>query len=73
MDSVDLQQGIFEEEGLKMLEQWEKEGTSLILGEEKAAILVEANDAANVLDLNTTLEEPLKKTAHKNQYDSFFE
>ena len=32
MDSVDLQNGVFEEEGLKMLEKWEKEGTSLILG-----------------------------------------
>lgn len=73
MDSVDLQQGIFEEEGLKMLEQWEKEGVSLILGEEKAAILTEANDAANVLDLNTKVKEPAKRVAHKNQYDSFFE
>jgi hypothetical protein len=73
MDSVDLQQGIFEEEGLKMLEQWEKEGVSLILGEEKAAILTEANDTANVLDLNTKVVEPAKRAAHKNQYDSFFE
>ncbi|HJW28125.1 MAG TPA: hypothetical protein VJ508_02620, partial [Saprospiraceae bacterium] len=31
MKSVDLQNGIFEEEGLKMLEKWEKEGVSSIL------------------------------------------
>ena len=35
MDSVDLQNGVFEEEGMKMLEKWEKEGVSLILGNEK--------------------------------------
>ncbi|MDX1940298.1 MAG: hypothetical protein SFU99_07090, partial [Saprospiraceae bacterium] len=43
MDSVDLQNGIFEEEGLKMLEKWEKEGVSLILGEEKQNLLLQAN------------------------------
>jgi phage shock protein A len=32
MDSVDLQNGVFEEEGLKMLEKWEKESTLLLLG-----------------------------------------
>ncbi len=73
MDSVDLQQGIFEEEGLKMLEQWEKEGVSLILGEEKAAILTEANDENRVLDLNKPVKETIRKSTHKNQYDSFFE
>lgn len=35
MDSVDLQNGVFEEEGLKMLEQWEKESTLMLLGEGK--------------------------------------
>ena len=35
MNSVDLQNGIFEEEGLKMLEKWEKEGVSAILGSQK--------------------------------------
>ena len=32
MDSVDLQNGIFEEEGLKMLEEYEKKSTLLLLG-----------------------------------------
>lgn len=73
MDSVDLQEGIFEEEGLKMLEQWEKEGVSLILGEEKEHILTEANDDTKVLDLNDAQPGVLKKAAHKNQYDSFFD
>lgn len=31
MDSIDLQNGIFEEEGLKMLEKWEKESTLMLM------------------------------------------
>lgn len=73
MDSVDLQNGIFEEEGLKMLEKWEKEGVSLILGEEKQNLLVQANDDADVLDLDSPIQEPIRQTGHRNQYDNFFE
>ncbi len=73
MDSVDLQNGIFEEEGLKMLEKWEKEGVSLILGEEKDHLLLKANDEKDVLDLNQPVKERVKDPAHRNQYDSFFE
>lgn len=71
MNSIDLQNGIFEEEGLKMLEKWENEGTSLLLGDEKLTLLDEANDEGNVLDLN----QPIKITHehHGNQYDSFFD
>ena len=39
MESVDLQNGVFEEEGLKMLEQWEKESTLMLLGEGKTDVL----------------------------------
>ena len=34
MKSIDLQNGVFEEEGLKMLEKWEGEGVSKLLGSE---------------------------------------
>lgn len=73
MDSVDLQNGIFEEEGLKMLEKWEKEGVSLILGEEKENLLESANTESDVLDLNAPIKEPVREPGHRNQYDSFFE
>ncbi|HMO38664.1 MAG TPA: hypothetical protein PKC76_07240 [Saprospiraceae bacterium] len=73
MNSVDLQNGIFEEEGLKMLEKWEREGVSLILGEEKQNLLLQANDDKDVLDLNAPVKERVKDPAHKNQYDSFFD
>lgn len=73
MDSIDLQNGIFEEEGLKMLEKWEKEGVSLILGEEKQNLLLKANDEDEVLDLDQPIKEPVREAGHRNQYDSFFE
>ncbi len=73
MDSVDLQNGIFEEEGLKMLEKWEKEGVSLLLGNEKETLLLQANNDKDVLDLNAPVKERVKDPAHRNQYDSFFE
>lgn len=34
MESVDLQSGIFEEQGLKMLEEWEKNSSIMLLGGE---------------------------------------
>jgi hypothetical protein len=73
MQSVDLQNGVFEEEGLKMLEQWEKEGASLLLGAEKETLLMEAHDDSKVLDLNAPVKERARAEAHRNQYDSFFE
>ncbi len=73
MRSVDLQNGIFEEEGLKMLERWEKEGVSSILGEQKQVLLNEAEDESNILDLNAPIKRPEKVEMRKNQYDTFFE
>ncbi|MEM8908604.1 MAG: hypothetical protein AAGD05_12205, partial [Bacteroidota bacterium] len=73
MDSVDLQNGVFEEEGLKMLEKWESEGVSLLLGAEKESLVLDALDDNNVLDLNQPVQRKVKVDGHTNQYDSFFE
>ncbi|MFT5833639.1 MAG: hypothetical protein ACI97N_001267, partial [Cognaticolwellia sp.] len=54
------------------LEKWEKEGTSLLLGEEKENLLLDANNDMSTLDLNA----PIKKAAeipHDNQYNKFFD
>ncbi|MCB0667896.1 MAG: hypothetical protein KDC80_18845 [Saprospiraceae bacterium] len=72
MSSVDLQNGVFEEEGLKMLEKWEKEGVSLLLGKEKDTLILEAADEKNVLDLSEPIKKPVR-VGHTNQYDDFFE
>jgi hypothetical protein len=73
MNSVDLQNGVFEEEGLRMLEKWENEGVSLLLGEQKQSLLMAANNDSDVLDLNTPIKKAERVQGHKNQYDSFFE
>ncbi len=73
MRSVDLQNGIFEEEGLRMLEKWEKEGVSSILGGQKESLLKAAEDESNVLDINAPLRRPEKVEMRRNQYDTFFE
>ncbi len=72
MDSIDLQNGVFEEEGLEMLEKWEKESFSKLLGTEKQTLLQQANDDSETLDLNEPVKVP-ERMGHKNQYDSFFE
>ncbi len=69
MQSVDLQNGVFEEEGLKMLEKWEKEGTSLLLGNDKESLL----HSEETLDLNAPVQKPQRADGHQNQYDSFFD
>jgi hypothetical protein len=66
MDSVDLQNGIFEEEGLKMLEQWEEKSTMMLLGDGK--------EKTGSLDLNSKVARPEKQARGENtSYDNLFE
>lgn len=67
MSSVDLQNGVFEEEGLKMLEKWESQGVSKILGHEKDVLV--AKDKPLVLDQNPAMKETV---LNNNPYDDFF-
>ncbi len=72
MQSIDLQNGVFEEEGLKMLEKWENEGVSILLGKDKQTIIDQTNQAEEVMELKTPqFEEPVK-VGRTNQYDDFF-
>ncbi|MBP6812436.1 MAG: hypothetical protein KA138_12995 [Saprospiraceae bacterium] len=73
MDSIDLQNGVFEEEGVQMLEKWEKEGVSFLLGKEKSSIIAKSENPKEILDLNTPLKLPSKEARGGNQYDSFFD
>ena len=67
MSSVDLQNGMFEEEGIKMVEKWEKDGVSKLLGKEKDLLV--AGDKTLVLDS----ERPERQTVDQNNpYDDFF-
>lgn len=71
MDSIDLQNGVFEEEGMRMLEQWEKESTLMLLGGKKG-------HSFDNLDLNN-LPQPEKRQIESggkstdNKYDQLFE
>lgn len=68
MNSIDLQQGVFEDEGLQMLEKWEKESTLM---------LMEGGQSSNeTLDLNTPVRRAEKRTQGRggdNSYENFFE
>ncbi|MBP7184607.1 MAG: hypothetical protein KBA06_03785, partial [Saprospiraceae bacterium] len=70
MKSIDLQNGVFEEEGLAMLDKWEKEGFSVLLGDDKDKIISNKED---YLDINQPIKKPEKVDNHINQYDSFFD
>jgi phage shock protein A len=71
MDSIDLQNGVYEEKGLEMLEQWEKEGMSLLLGDDKTLLLTQGNSGVPPLDI----EEPLPKgkKSDTSPYNNLFE
>jgi len=72
MSSIDLQKGIFEEKGLELLEKWEKQGESLLLGQEKKNFLEESDLTNDDLKLP---EMPVKKEKRNQstQYDAFFD
>jgi hypothetical protein len=72
MQSIDLQNGVFEEEGLKMLEKWEKEGSSILLGKDKQRIIEETKAEDQIMELSSPdLKEP-ELLGRTNQYDQFF-
>lgn len=67
MDSIDLQNGVFEDEGMQMLEKWEKESTMMLMGDK--------SQKSETLDLNQQRPEieVLTDQPKKNNYDDFFE
>ncbi len=73
MNSIDIQNGIFEEKGLKLLEKWENDSDYLLLGGEKEDLLSSASDEGDVLDLSEPIKKPIREENHRNQYDSFFD
>ncbi len=73
MNSIDIQNGVFEEKGLQLLKKWEYESDSLLLGGEKENLLLNSLDNDNILDLNEPVQKPIREENHKNQYDSFFD
>ncbi|OWY24138.1 hypothetical protein C7N43_16095 [Sphingobacteriales bacterium UPWRP_1] len=73
MSSIDLQNGVFEEKGLEMLDKWEKEGTSFLLGADKKKIIDEANTDSAVLDLDAPISSAKHEKGEKGQYSDLFD
>lgn len=79
MDSVDLQNGVFEEEGLKMLEKWEQESTLLLMGDHKNTTLLNSGlNSSDTLDLNQPTARPERQerssgSSSGNSYENLFD
>ncbi len=75
MDSIDLQNGVYEEKGLDMLEKWEKEGISFLLGDEKQLLIEEGNRSRSYLDIDAPLPSTHNRNTRNgdNQYSKLFD
>lgn len=65
MNSVDLQNGVFEEQGMKMLEEWEKKSTLMLMGGK------ETTD--DFLDLSSPQYQKEPKSEGSSNMDQLFE
>lgn len=77
LSSIDLQNGVYEEQGLQMLEKWEKESDSLLLGDQKKLLIAQAEDPNVILDLDTdtnkSKDKVEKKSGKQTDYNQLFE
>lgn len=67
MDSIDLQNGIFEEEGIRMLEEYEKKSNLLLMGD--------SSSSAETLDLNSEIAKPQvrQEGSSSGNYENLFD
>jgi hypothetical protein len=68
MNGVDLEKGLIKEDALKMLDRWEKEGDSVLLGPDKTQILSKSN---NISQVGETEGDP--QTVKNNKFSDFLE
>ncbi|SRR5579871_353876 len=73
-DSIDLQNGVFSDEGMKMLEDWEKKSGSVLLSDsDKKKLLAQANDPDDEVDLGGSDDKAKSggkgKKSDSNPYD----
>ncbi len=66
METIDLQNGVFEEEGLQMLEKWEQESTLLLMGDPATK--------SDTLDLDSpTAVRQTRSNESEGNYDNLFD
>ena len=76
MNSVDLQNGVFADEGLRMLEEWEQKSELLLAGGHiEVDQAVRKAGAEDVLDIDSIprREKDAQRRGDSSGYDSFFE
>ena len=69
MDTVDLQNGVFEEEGLRMLEQWEEQSTLMLMSGQPEAEELDLNSRPR----NRSASEASSGPTTNKGYDQFFD
>jgi len=81
MTSVDLQNGVFADEGLRMLEEWERKSDLMLAGghiEVDGQVLPSGNTASTPtesldLDAIPRREKDVQRRGKSGEYDQFFE
>lgn len=67
---VDLEKGVIQDDALKMLEQWEKGGSSDLLGTSKAVLISQAYDPSQTIDV--TPQAKLIPNGKTKKFDELF-
>lgn len=70
MNSIDIQQGVFTEEGMTMLEKWEKQSESLMLGNDKQLLLSASNNTPLDLEAVPSAESGRRHESSGKYLDS---
>ncbi len=56
INGVDIQNGVYEEDAMKMLQEWEKKGDSILLGDQKQQILLSNTVSQTINTSSNTIE-----------------
>lgn len=65
MDSIDLQNGVFEEKGMQMLEEYEKKSTLLLLGGQESSEMLDLEDMPQI--------EKQERSSGSSDYEGMFD
>lgn len=68
LNSVDIQQGVFTAEGMEMLEKWEKQSESLLLGDQKKVLLESSGGSAKAVEAEAVPVVRQKPSAGSSGY-----
>ena len=76
MDSIDMKNGIMEDEGMKMLEDWEQKSDNLLLSKKEKEMLLDDGITDFTLDINEKpaerIKNPIENKKEDNRYNDLF-